>query len=106
MAGEIGYKSVDNWSSIHLIVGEVNLIDVREAGSEELWNGACQAATIKIQLSQLWKDAGLIGHWPLKVLISNVQISHIAIAWQGSGICRHSTGQGLLCLSVLCRMVA
>ena len=65
---------------------------MREASGQELGDGACQAAAVKIQLPQLWEDTGLIRHRPLQMLISDVQIGDIPVARQGGIICRKEIG--------------
>lgn len=71
-----------------MVVGQVDLVDIREAGCEELWNGASHVATIQIQLSELPKDAGLIWHRPLNVEISHMQVCENSVARFCGVICK------------------
>ena len=63
-----------------MIIGEVNLIDIREAGSEELRDGSSHVAAVQIQFPELPKGAGLVGNWTLNVEVSHMQICDNPIA--------------------------
>lgn len=56
----------------HLVVGQVNLVNVWEALREEEGDSASHGSPIKIQFPELPKHAGLIRHRAF-----NVEVSHM-----------------------------
>lgn len=53
--------------------------NLREAVGQELRDGPSKAATIKIQLLQVFEDTGLFRYWPLNVQISDMKVGNVAI---------------------------
>lgn len=65
-------KAIRLQEATYMVVRKINLIDLREAGSEELRNGPSHVAAIQVQLLQPFEGTCLLRNWTL-----NIEVCHM-----------------------------